>query len=171
MNKSNRDTGMTLLRRRMRAANVPPPRPGNLRIAAWNVRELGNGARLEESVPMIAAIIGTFDVVSIVELRDDLRDFMRILRLLGSRWSAVFSDYVRDAGGNRERVAFAFNRERVTFTGSRRTPKAHDAASASGTCARSPGEGRRSSRHSARAASTSSFSRRTSGGARRSRAG
>ena len=66
---------------------------------------------------MIAAIIGAFDVVSIVELRDDLRDFMRILRLLGSRWGVVFSDYVRDAGGNRERVAFAFDRERVTFTG------------------------------------------------------
>ena len=108
MAKSKRETGMTLLRRRIRAANVPPPRPGNLRIATWNVRELGKGARLEESLKLIAAIIGTFDVVSIVELRDDVRDFMRILRLLGSRWSAVFSDYVRDAGGNRERVAFAF---------------------------------------------------------------
>lgn len=117
MANSKPGAGMALLRRRIRAANVPPPRPGNLRIATWNVRELGKGARLEESLKMIAAIIGTFDVVSIVELRDDLRDFMRILRLLGPRWGAVFSDYVRDAGGNRERVAFAFDRERVTFTG------------------------------------------------------
>jgi hypothetical protein len=110
-------TGMALLRERIRAANVPAARPGNLRIATWNIRELGKGTRLDESVAMIAAILRTFDLVSIVELRDDLRDLGRILRVLGRRWSVVFSDYVRDAGGNRERVAFVFDRERVTFTG------------------------------------------------------
>ncbi len=115
--KAKPATGMALLKKRIRAANIPPPRPGNLRIATWNVRELGKGARLDESLKMIAAIISTFDLVSIVELRDDVRDFMRVLRLLGSRWCPLFSDYVRDAGGNRERVAFVFNRERVTFTG------------------------------------------------------
>jgi endonuclease/exonuclease/phosphatase family metal-dependent hydrolase len=108
---------MAMLKKRSRDANVPPPRPGNLRIATWNVRELGKGARLDVSLERIAAIIGTFDLVSIVELRDDLRDLMSILRRLGSRWSVVFSDYVRDAGGNRERVAFVFDCERVTFTG------------------------------------------------------
>lgn len=108
---------MALLRSRIRSAEVPPAGPRNLRIATWNVRELGKGARLEESVAMIAAIIASFDLVSIVELRDDLGDLWRILGHLGSHWGVVFSDYVRDAGGNRERVAFVFDRRRVTFTG------------------------------------------------------
>jgi hypothetical protein len=31
-------------------------------------------------------------IATIIELRDGLRDFARILRLLGPRWGAVFSD-------------------------------------------------------------------------------
>lgn len=34
------------------------------------MRELGKGTRLETSLEIIAAIIGTFDLVSIVELED-----------------------------------------------------------------------------------------------------
>jgi hypothetical protein len=115
---------------------------------------------------MIAAIIGTFDLVSIVEVRDDLRDLASILRLLGSRWSVVFSDYVRDAGGNRERVAFVFDHERVTFTGLAGRAAGPRRRVAKATCARFPGGGRRSSRPSAQGVSTSSSSLPTSGGGR-----
>jgi hypothetical protein len=75
------------------------------------------GARFAESLAMIAEIVAAFDVVSIVELRDDLGDLRKIMAHLGPHWSVVFSDYVRDAGGNRERVAFVFDTRRVTFTG------------------------------------------------------
>lgn len=37
--------------------------------------------------------------------------------MLGRHWSVVFSDYIADAGGNRERLAFVFDQRRVTFTG------------------------------------------------------
>ncbi len=109
--------GLELLRRRIRAADVVPSRPDNLRLATWNIRELGKGERLPESLRMIAAILRAFDLVSVVELRDDVRDLKAILRLLGRDWSVVFSDYIRDAGGNRERAAFVFDQRRVTFTG------------------------------------------------------
>jgi endonuclease/exonuclease/phosphatase family metal-dependent hydrolase len=110
-------TGLSLLRSRIRAANVPAARPGNLRLATWNVRELGKGTRLDESIELIAEIVSTFDLVSIVELRDDLRDLGRVLHALGSNWQVVFSDYRQDAGGNRERVGFLYDRRRVAFTG------------------------------------------------------
>ncbi|HEY8076363.1 MAG TPA: endonuclease/exonuclease/phosphatase family protein, partial [Labilithrix sp.] len=110
-------TGLTLLRERIRLAHVAPARPKNLRVATWNIRQLGDGTRLDESIRMIAAILDAFDVVAIVELRDDLRDMERILAVLGGRWGIVFSDYLRDAGGDRERMAFVFDRERVSFTG------------------------------------------------------
>jgi hypothetical protein len=112
-----RKAGMALLDERIRAANVPAARPGNLRLATWNIRELGKGPRLDESLRTIAAILGTFDLVSILELRDDLHDLATILGYLGAHWSTVFSDYVHDAGGNRERVGFVFDRRRVRFTG------------------------------------------------------
>ena len=109
--------GLALLRSRIRAARVPEATPVNLRLATWNVRELGKKPRWGESVRMIAEIMRAFDFVSVVELRDDIGDLRRVLAELGPAWSAVFSDYRLDAGGNRERVGFVFDRRRVEFTG------------------------------------------------------
>jgi endonuclease/exonuclease/phosphatase family metal-dependent hydrolase len=40
-----------------------------------------------------------------------------VLDLLGPYWSAVFSDYIADAGGNEERIAYIFDTRAVQFTG------------------------------------------------------
>ena len=40
-----------------------------------------------------------------------------MLRLLGPSWDVVYSDWQEDAGGNRERAAFLFDRRAVTFNG------------------------------------------------------
>jgi len=80
-------------------------------------RELGKSPRWGESIALLAATIARFDLVSVVELRDNLEDLRRILACLGPRWRAVFSDYRLDAGGNRERVGFLHNTSRVSFTG------------------------------------------------------
>lgn len=53
-------------------AKLPPSKLGEtLDIATWNVRELGKKKRLEPSLHSIAEILGQFDLVSLVELRDD----------------------------------------------------------------------------------------------------
>lgn len=109
--------GMRVLEERIRAAHVPAARAGNLRLATWNIRELGKHPRLEESIHLIARILRSFDLIAIIELHDDLGDMRRILHVLGPKWEIVFSDYLADAAGNRERVGFVFNRDRVTFTG------------------------------------------------------
>jgi hypothetical protein len=100
----SRRTPHQILAARIAAARVPAARPDNLRVATWNIRELGKTRRLPESLAIIARILRCFDLVSIVELRDDLTDFQAILRLLGPTWSAVFSDYRSDHHGNRERM-------------------------------------------------------------------
>jgi endonuclease/exonuclease/phosphatase family metal-dependent hydrolase len=86
-----------------------------LRIATWNIRELGSAVRWDESIRMIATLLRVFDIVAIVELQDDLRDIRRVLKVLGPRHDIVFSDYLRDAGG--DRVGFVFDSKRVLFTG------------------------------------------------------
>ena len=110
-------SGLAVLKQRLRAAHVPAARPDNLRLATWNIRELGKSPRRDESIALLAATIACFDLVSVVELREDLNDLHRILAHLGPHWRVVFSDVRLDAGGNRERVGFLFDTRRVTFTG------------------------------------------------------
>jgi endonuclease/exonuclease/phosphatase family metal-dependent hydrolase len=105
------------LEARIAAAKIPRARRDNLRLATWNIRELGRSPRLDASIAILARVIASFDLVSIVELRDDLTDLHRIVALLGRRWSFVCSDYLLDPKGNRERFAFLYRIDRVRFTG------------------------------------------------------
>ena len=113
----DRPSGLSIMRARIRAAHIPAARPHNLRLATWNIRRFGEGARIDASIEMIAAIMRQFDLVAIVELCDDTSDLERTLHALGPHFGAVFSDYLRDAAGNRERIGFVFDQRRISFTG------------------------------------------------------
>jgi len=110
--------GLKALRQRIGAAQIPSSKiDETLNIATWNIRELGRKRRSDAAIHYIAEIIGQFDLVSIVELRDDLTDLGRILEILGPYWRAVYSDMIPDAGGNRERLGFVYDKRAVAFTG------------------------------------------------------
>lgn len=111
-------TGLLELRTRIEAAKVPSSRVDEtLNIATWNVREFGKKRRTEAAVHYIAEIIGQFDLVGLVELRDNLADLKRVLDILGPYWRVVYSDMIPDAGGNHERVAFIHDTRCVAFKG------------------------------------------------------
>ena len=65
----------------------------------------------------IAEILGQFDLIGVVELRDDVTEAAQVLRYLGPYWDVVYSDYIEDHGGNRERVGYVYDRRACTFTG------------------------------------------------------
>ncbi|MEZ4232417.1 MAG: endonuclease/exonuclease/phosphatase family protein [Polyangiaceae bacterium] len=110
--------GLLELKRRVEAANVPPSRlDESLNIATWNIREFGRRPRRAASLHYIAEILGVFDLIAVVELRDDLSQLREVLGYLGPYWDVVFSDYLTDAGGNRERIGFVYDRRAVEFTG------------------------------------------------------
>ncbi|MDP9414514.1 MAG: endonuclease/exonuclease/phosphatase family protein [Pseudomonadota bacterium] len=110
--------GLKLLRRRIEAAKIPPSKlDETLNIATWNVRELGKKRRSEAAIHYIAEIIGQFDLVGLVELRDNLQDLQRILPILGPYWDAVYSDAIPDAGGNRERICYLYDQRACVFNG------------------------------------------------------
>lgn len=110
--------GLKLLRKRIEAAKIPPSKlDETLNIATWNIREFGKKRRRDESIHYIAEVIGQFDLVGVVELRDDLSDLQRILPILGPYWDAVFSDAIPDKGGNRERICYLYDRRACTFNG------------------------------------------------------
>ena len=110
--------GLLTLRQRISAAKIPASKiDETLNIATWNIREFGKKVRSEAAIHYIAEIIGQFDLVSIVELREDLTDLNRVIQILGPEWRVVYSGIVNDYGGNGERIGFLFDRRAVTFNG------------------------------------------------------
>lgn len=110
--------GLKALRARIERAEIPSSRlDETLNIATWNIREFGKKRRSDAAIHYIAEIIGQFDLVGVVELRDNLTDLNRILPILGPYWDAVFSDAIPDPGGNRERICYLYDRRACTFNG------------------------------------------------------
>ena len=110
--------GLLALQERISTAKIPPSKlDETINIATWNVRELGKKRRSTAAIHYIAEIIGQFDLIGVVELRDDLTDLGRVLEILGPYWRAVYSDAIPDAGGNRERVAYVYDKRSVVFNG------------------------------------------------------
>lgn len=110
--------GLIELQRRIKDARIPPSKlDQSLNIATWNIREFGKGKRSEAAIHYIAEILGQFDLVGVVELRNDLSDLGRVLKVLGPYWKVVYSDMMPDYGGNFERIAFIYDKRAAVFTG------------------------------------------------------
>jgi len=117
-----RRTAAGLLRlRRALAKELPPKRvDGNLLLATWNVRELGNtkfGGRTRESLYYIAEIVSAFDLVAVEEVRSDVTSFKEVRALLGPWWKFLVSDVTQGVRGNNERIGFLYDSRKVEFGG------------------------------------------------------
>lgn len=110
--------GLKELRKRLDAAGIPSSKlDESLNIATWNIREFGKKRRSEAAVHYIAEILNQFDLIGVVELRDDLTDLGRVLKIMGPYWRAVYSDMIPDSGGNRERIAYIYDKRMLVFSG------------------------------------------------------
>lgn len=110
--------GLLALKKRIDAAKIPPSKlDETINLAVWNIREFGKVPRTEPAIHYIAEILGQFDLIAIVELRDNLEDLSHVLWYLGDTWRLVYSDWIEDSGGNKERIAFLFDRRAVTHNG------------------------------------------------------
>jgi endonuclease/exonuclease/phosphatase family metal-dependent hydrolase len=90
---------------------IPPAGDKRLRLATWNIANLGVQERREKDYGLIAEIIGWFDAIAIQETNDNLSGLNGIMAQLPKRYRAVFSD----PGGNRERYAVIFDTEKATL--------------------------------------------------------
>ena len=110
--------GLLALRKRIDAAKIPSSKlDETINVAVWNIREFGKKRRKPAALHYIAEILGQFDLIALVELRDNLKDFGRVCHFLGPSWDLVYSDWMSDDGGNRERTGFLFDRRAVSFNG------------------------------------------------------
>lgn len=91
-----------------------------LRLATWNIREfdtLKYGGRLKESLYFIAEIISHFDIVALQEVREDLACLQSVIQFLGQHeWDYIATDVTEGSSGNRERMVFIYQKNRVRFT-------------------------------------------------------
>ncbi|MES2036942.1 MAG: endonuclease/exonuclease/phosphatase family protein [Pseudomonadota bacterium] len=110
--------GLLMLKKSLDEAKIPSSKlDETINIATWNIREFGKVPRNDASIHYIAEILGQFDLIAIVELRNNLEDLGKVMTYLGDSWRVVYSDWSDDRGGNDERTAFLYDRRAVTHTG------------------------------------------------------
>ena len=81
---------MLTLKKRIDAAKIPSSKfDETINVAIWNIRESGKSPRTDAAIHYIAEILGQFDLIALVELRDALADLGRVLPILGPRWHVV----------------------------------------------------------------------------------
>ncbi|PZU85626.1 MAG: hypothetical protein DI528_11615 [Shinella sp.] len=90
-------------------------RPNSLIVGSWNIRHFDGGRpRLPESFHYIAEIVDHFDICALQEIKD-IASMERLMRLLGPNWDYFINDSSGAGRGNYERMAFAYNRNKVRF--------------------------------------------------------
>ncbi|HYV95691.1 MAG TPA: endonuclease/exonuclease/phosphatase family protein [Chitinophagales bacterium] len=95
---------------------IPPKTDGQtLLIATWNLREFSKRTRIDEAYYYLAEIIGSFDLVALEEVGNDLGSLMRLMYLLGNDWNYLITDSTEGAQGGGERLAFVFENRKVRF--------------------------------------------------------
>ncbi|MDM0114160.1 endonuclease/exonuclease/phosphatase family protein [Variovorax sp. J22R133] len=92
----------------------------NLLLATWNIRDFDSnkfkfGPRLPETFYYLAEIISCFDLVALQEVNRDLAPLDHVMRILGREWDYIVTDTTEGPGGNQERMAFVYNKEKVWF--------------------------------------------------------
>jgi endonuclease/exonuclease/phosphatase family metal-dependent hydrolase len=104
------------LRKTIRASELGQRNHDNLVIGSWNIRAFDEGKpRRDESYHYIAEIIDHFDICAVQEVKQDLGPLKRLMRLLGPSWDYFVTDVTEGGPGNKERQAFLYNRNKVTF--------------------------------------------------------
>jgi hypothetical protein len=94
-----------------------------LLLATWNIRDFGRsggrgyGERTSDSPMYIAEVISAFDLVAVQEVNADMELFRRVVWLLGKSWDFIVTDVTEGASGNGERMAYVFDRRKVSFRG------------------------------------------------------
>ena len=91
-----------------------------LLLATWNLQAFDGGEadnRTDESYWYIAEIVSHFDLIAIQEVGANLGALEKLKRRLGGTWNYVVSDVTEGKAGNKERLAFLFDRRKIRFSG------------------------------------------------------
>ncbi len=109
------------LRKRLDAEIPSRNLADTLILGTWNIREFDSssfGERSPEAMTYIAEIVNRFDLVAIQEVRKDLKALDHLVDLLGrDQWDYIFTDITEGSPGNKERMAYLYDKRKVSFGG------------------------------------------------------
>jgi endonuclease/exonuclease/phosphatase family metal-dependent hydrolase len=118
------------LRRRMDASQIPPRKTDqNLILGTWNIQAFGglhhawtenpgSPKRNYRGLAIIAEVVRRFDIVAIQELTRETTALRFLLEgFLGEHWGVLMTDVSTGVGGDHERLAYIYDRRRVTPSG------------------------------------------------------
>lgn len=93
-----------------------------LLLGTWNIRNFddnrfGHGPRLEESFFYLAETIAAFDLIAVQEICEDLRPFYKLMDIVGPEYDFIATDITDGPSGNRERLGFIYNKDKISFKG------------------------------------------------------
>lgn len=125
LNKKHRTrtiNGLKRIRAQMDALMPRKTRNATIVLGTWNIRNFddnrfGSGPRTAEDIYYLAEIIDRFDIIAVQEICDDLGSLKYLMRILGGSYSYITTDVTEGPGGNGERLAFIYDRNKVTFKG------------------------------------------------------
>ena len=90
--------------------NVPPKSDDTLMLACWNIANFGVQNRSDNAIALLAHICRRFDLIAVQEVNENWHPLADLVKELGPSWGFIMSD----TAGNYERLAFVFDRDRVT---------------------------------------------------------
>lgn len=108
---------------------IPARADDNVLIATWNIRSYSSLTRKWTAtgndrpkrdlrgLRAIIEILSRFDIIAVQELKGNLRALRDTMRFLGEDWAFLMTDVTLGDGGNSERLAFIYDRTRVTPSG------------------------------------------------------
>lgn len=114
--------GLKRLREQL-ARELPGRKTGKtLLLGTWNIRNFddnrfGHGPRHPESFFYLAETIAAFDIIAVQEICEDLTPFNQLMDTLGPDYDFIITDVTLGPGGNRERLGFIYDRNKVRFSG------------------------------------------------------
>ena len=107
---------------------LPRKKKENLLLATWNIRcfsrvtekwetDIESPKRNKFSILAIKEVIQRFDVVALQEVMNDIKALRRVMNLLGPEYGFIMTDVTRGDKGNKERLAFIFDNNRIKLSG------------------------------------------------------
>ncbi|CAN5740933.1 hypothetical protein BH10BAC3_BH10BAC3_20860 [soil metagenome] len=111
---------LLLLRQQLNTEIPVKCQDATMLLATWNIREFDKpsyGDRSNEMLYYIAEIIGSFDLVAVQEVAEDLKGLNRLMAILGNDWKYLVTDVTEGKSGNGERLAFLFDSRKIKFAG------------------------------------------------------
>lgn len=115
-------SGLKRIRAQMDTEMPRKTRDATIVLGTWNIRNFddnrfGSGPRSDEDIYYLAEILARFDIIAVQEICDDLKPLKRLMNILGGVYDYIITDVTEGSGGNGERLAFIFDRNKVKFTG------------------------------------------------------